>query len=155
MGLILTAFYVDADSCPVRNEIIKVSERHGIKTYLVSDGGIRPHNGDLVKLVVVNQAADSADKWILDHISPIDILVTSDIPLALDCTKLGATVIKPNGDILTQSNIGPVSATRDLMTHLRELGEVTGGPKGFKKQDRSRFQNSLERVVQKSFRALN
>ena len=144
--------YVDADACPVREEIIKVTSRHGLKTYLVCDGGIRPHPSPLIHLVVVDQNPDAADKWIIRHIGPNDIAVTSDIPFAAKCIEVGATVVSPTGEMFTNKNIGPVLGTRDLMTNLRETGEVTGGPRPFSNQDRSRFSNSLEKTVQNKLR---
>ncbi|HEB79366.1 MAG TPA: YaiI/YqxD family protein [Rhodospirillales bacterium] len=140
--------YIDADACPVKEETIGVAARHGLKTYLVSDGGIRPSQNPRVELVIVAQGADAADDWIADHIQKADICVTNDIPLAARCLKLDALAIKPNGKPFTENGIGMALANRELMQALRESGEITGGPKPFSKSDRSQFLNRLETTVQ-------
>ncbi len=143
----MVAIYVDADACPVKDETLRVAARHGLKTYLVSDGGIRPRQGPLVELVIVSQGADAADDWIADHIQKSDICITNDIPLAARCLERGALAIKPNGEPFTQSGIGMALAKRELMQGLRESGEITGGPRPFSKADRSAFLNRLETTV--------
>ena len=140
--------YVDADACPVKDETLRVAARHGLKTYLVSDGGIRPRHDPLVELVIVAQGADAADNWIAEHIRKADICVTNDIPLAASCLERGALAIKPNGAPFTENGIGMALANRELMQGLRESGEITGGPKPFSKSDRSEFLNRLETTVQ-------
>jgi uncharacterized protein YaiI (UPF0178 family) len=142
--------YVDADACPVKNEIIKVANRHTINVHMVSDGGIRPYLSPLVNLIIVAQGADAADDWIAEHVEAGDIVITNDIPLAARCLEKGSKAIKPNGTLFTNNSIGIALATRDLMQTLRESGEVTGGPRPFKKKDRSDFLNALEVVVRKS-----
>jgi len=144
-----TEIYVDADACPVKDEVIKVATRHGIKTYMVSDGGIRPYPSPLVELVIVEQGADAADDWIAEHIDDGDIAITSDIPLAARCLERGAQALKPNGEAFTENSIGMALANRELMQGLRESGEITGGPRPFSKRDRSEFLNALEVAVQK------
>ena len=141
--------YVDADACPVKDEVIKVATRHGLGTYMVSDGGIRPYPSPLVELVIVEQGADAADDWIAEHISNGDIAITSDIPLAARCLEQGAQALKPNGEAFTENSIGMALATRELMQGLRESGEITGGPRPFSNRDRSEFLNALEVAVQK------
>ena len=148
----MVEIYVDADGCPVRDECIKVARRHDLKLYNVSDGGIRPVNDKRIELVVVSPGMDAADRWISNHIGSNDIVVTADIPLAADCIKSGAVALKPNGDTLNETNIGPVQGTRDLMANLRETGEITGGPSPFNRQDRSRFLSALEVAVQTALR---
>ncbi|MBL6933507.1 MAG: YaiI/YqxD family protein [Rhodospirillales bacterium] len=140
--------YVDADACPVKDEVLKVTERHGLKTHLVSDGGIRPSPSPLVSIVVVTQGADAADDWIVENIQPGDITITNDIPLADRCIKKGALAIRPNGKAFSEDSIGMALATRNLMSDLRESGEITGGPAPFSKQDRSRFLQALEKAIQ-------
>ena len=140
--------FVDADACPVKDETLRVAARHGLKTYLVSDGGIRPRHDPLVELVIVAQGADAADTWIAEHIQKADICVTNDIPLAARCLERGALAIKPNGEPFTEDGIGMALANRELMQGLRERGEITGGPKPFAKSDRSEFLNRLETTVQ-------
>jgi uncharacterized protein YaiI (UPF0178 family) len=141
--------YVDADACPVKDEVIKVATRHNVNVLMVSDGGIRPYSSPLVDLVIVEQGADAADDWIAEHIGESDVTITSDIPLAARCLERGAKALKPNGDAFTENSIGMALATRDLMQDLRESGEITGGPPPFSKRDRSEFLNALEVVVQK------
>ncbi|MDH3968028.1 MAG: YaiI/YqxD family protein [Rhodospirillales bacterium] len=140
--------YVDADACPVKDETLRVAARHGLKTYLVSDGGIRPGQNPLVELVIVSQGADAADDWIADRIQDSDICITNDIPLAARCLERGALAIKPNGEPFTEDGIGMALANRELMQGLRESGKITGGPKPFSKSDRSEFLNRLETTVQ-------
>jgi len=140
--------YVDADACPVREETVRVAGRHGLKTYLVSDGGIRPGQNPLVELVIVSHGADAADDWIAEQIQKADICITNDIPLAARCLERGALVLKPNGEPFTENSIGMALASRELMQGLRESGEITGGPKPFSKSDRSKFLNRLETTVQ-------
>ncbi len=140
--------YVDADACPVKDETVRVAARHSLKTYLVSDGGIRPRQDPLVELVIVAPGLDAADDWIADSIQECDICITDDIPLAARCLKRGALAIKPNGVPFTENGIGMALATREIMRGLRESGEITGGPKPFSKSDRSEFLSRLETTVQ-------
>jgi uncharacterized protein len=147
-SLHLPEIFVDADACPVKDEIILVTSRHGLKTIFVSDGGVRPYPSPLVSIVVVSQGADSADDWIVEQIQKGDIAITNDIPLASRCFKKGAIAIRPNGVAFTENSIGLALATRDLMAGLREIGEITGGPAPFSKQDRSKFLQTLEAAIQ-------
>jgi uncharacterized protein YaiI (UPF0178 family) len=149
----LPKIYVDADACPVKDEILKVIERHGLKTIFVSDGGVRPYPSALVSIVVVSQGADAADDWIVDKIQGSDITITSDIPLADRCIKKGAIAIRPNGMAFSEDSIGMALATRNLMSGLRETGEITGGPAPFSKQNRSRFLQALETAIQSRLRS--
>jgi uncharacterized protein len=148
----MVEIYIDADACPVKDEALRVAARHGLKTFLVSDGGIRPRNDPLVELVVVSQGADAADDWIAEHIQKTDICVTNDIPLAARCLERGALAIKPNGEAFTEDGIGMALANRELMQDLRESGQITGGPRPFSKGDRSEFLNRLETTVQSAKR---
>lgn len=141
--------YVDADACPVKEEIVRVAERHALPVCMVSDGGVRPSRSPLVSIKIVSQGADAADDWIAGQIGTGDIAVTNDIPLADRCIKAGAAVIRPNGKELTPDAIGMALATRNLMSDLRDAGAVTGGPAPFSKQDRSRFLQTLEVVVRR------
>jgi uncharacterized protein YaiI (UPF0178 family) len=144
--------YIDADACPVKDETIRVAARHGLKTHLVSDGGIRPSRNPLVELVIVDRGPDAADDWVAEHIQQADICVTNDIPLAARCLERGALAIKPNGEPFTENAIGMALANRELMQSLRESGEITGGPRPFSKSDRSKFLNRLETTVQQARR---
>lgn len=148
----MVEIYVDADACPVKDECVRVAARHGLKTYMVTDGGIRPHRDPLVELVIVARGADAADDWIADHIRTADICVTSDIPLAARCLEKGALAIKPNGEGFTENSIGMALATREILQGLRDSGRITGGPRPFGKADRSAFLDRLERTVQEAKR---
>ena len=148
----MTVIYVDADGCPVRGETQEVAARHGLMTYLVSDGGIRPYLSPLLELVIVPQAPDAADDWIAAHIGAADVCVTNDIPLAARCLELGAFAIRPDGRRFTSDSVGMALAQRRLMQGLREIGEVTGGPVPFRKSDRSAFRDALETTIQSALR---
>jgi uncharacterized protein YaiI (UPF0178 family) len=146
--------YVDADACPVKDEIVRVAERHQLKVQLVSNSGMFGFHGHpLVTQTVVSEGADIADDWIAERVGPGDIVVTQDIPLADRCIKKDARVIRPNGRVLDKASIGMSLATRDLMTDLRSAGETTRGTRAFSKQDRSNFLQSLETEIQASKRA--
>jgi uncharacterized protein YaiI (UPF0178 family) len=145
--------YVDADACPVKEEISRVARRHGIKVTLVTNARMRiPPDPDLT-LVVVDGRFDSADDWIAGHVARNDIVVSADIPLASRCLKEGARVLAPTGRIFTADSIGDALATRAISAHLRELGAITGGPAAFGKRDRSRFLERLDEVIQAALRA--
>ncbi len=139
--------YVDADACPVKNEVIRVAERHGCDVVMVADGGLRPIRHELVKIHIVPQGADAADNWIALNITEADICVTSDIPLAQRCLESGAAVIKPNGKLFDQHNIGMALAMRDLKQHIRERDQTQTYNAAFSKADRSAFLDSLHRLV--------
>lgn len=140
--------YVDADACPVKAEVEQVANRHKAQVKLVCNGGIRPSANPLVELVVVEAGPDIADMWIADRAGPGDVVITTDIPLAAKAVAAGAKVLKPNGEPLTEANIGNVLATRDLMYDLRAADPFRqGGDKGFSKTDRSRFLNVLDRFL--------
>lgn len=140
--------HVDADACPVREEVYRVAGRYGLKVWVVSNGWLRVPESPLFELVVVTEGLDRADAWIAERIGPGDIAITADVPLADLCVKRGARVIAPNGRPFTQSSIGSDLATRNLMTSLREAGEIRGGGRPFGKQDRSRFLGALDAAVQ-------
>jgi uncharacterized protein YaiI (UPF0178 family) len=149
----MTKIYVDADACPVKAEVEKTATRHKIPVYIVSNGGIRPSQNPIIITVVVDQGADVADQWIADHCGKGDIVVTSDIPLAARAIEHGSLVVKPNGEILTSKNIGPVLAARDLMSDMRSADPFfQGRSKAFSKSDRSHFLDALERVIRQSQR---
>jgi uncharacterized protein len=143
--------YVDADACPVKAEVERVGTRHGLRMFIVSNGGIRPAPNPLVETVVVPDGPDVADMWIADRAGLGDIVITGDIPLAARCIANGALVLKHNGEALTQANIGNVLATRDLMADMRAADPFRqGGGKPFAKADRARFLDALERLVRQS-----
>ena len=141
--------YVDADACPVKDEIVRVAERHQISVQLVSNSGMFGFSRHpLVTQTVVACGSDIADDWIAERIGPGDIVVTQDIPLADRCIKKNARALRPNGKQLDQASIGMALATRNLMTDLRSTGEITGGPPTFTKSDRSKFLQALETIIQ-------
>jgi uncharacterized protein len=145
----LTQIYVDADACPVRDEVYRVAERLVVEVCLVSNGSrpIRPPGLPFVRMVMVGEAMDAADDWIAEHIAAGDVCVTADIPLAARCLQRGAKVVAPNGRSFTAANIGNALAGRELARHLRELGAGGKGPPPFAKSDRSRFLSALDTAV--------
>ena len=146
--------YIDADACPVKAEAERVATRHGLRMFLVSNGGLRPSRNPLVETVIVAQGADVADMWIAGRAGAGDVVVTGDIPLAATCVEAGAVVLRHNGEALTRANIGNVLATRDLMADLRAADPFRqGGGKGFTRADRSRFLDALERAVRAAGRS--
>lgn len=146
--------FVDADACPVKDEVMRVAERHGLQVHMVSNRYLRlAADHPLIHRVVVAEGLDAADNWIAEHISAADICITSDIPLAARCLDRGARVLNPTGKPMTGDSIGNALAMRELMAHLRDMGEISGGPSGFTRQDRSRFLSALETMVQAAKRA--
>lgn len=145
--------YIDADACPVKDEAVRVAERHGLTIHFVANSWMRLPEGPLIKRVVVAEGPDAADDWIAQRAGAGDIVVTADIPLAARCLKAGARVVGPTGKPFTDSSIGMALAMRDLGRHLRETGESKGHNAGFTRQDRSRFLQALEDAVQASLRA--
>jgi len=145
----VSALYIDADACPVKEEAERVATRHRIKMYVVSNGGLRPSRNPLVENIIVDQGADVADMWIAERCGPGDVVVTGDIPLAAKCIEAGARVLRHNGERFTEANIGQQLAMRDLMADLRAANPLGAGGsgKGFTKADRSRFLDALEREI--------
>ena len=144
----MTALYIDADACPVKQEAERVATRHGLRMFVVSNGGLRPSQNPLVETVIVAEGADVADMWIAERCGPGDVVVTGDIPLAAKSIEAGARVLRHNGERFTEANIGQQLAMRDLMADLRAADPYRqGGGKGFTKADRSRFLDALEREL--------
>lgn len=145
----MTALYIDADACPVKDEALRVADRHRLRVLVVSNGGIRPNPHPLVETVIVPEGPDAADRWIAERIGPGDICVTGDIPLAARCLESGGRAIRHNGELFTPANIGHQLAMRDLMADIRAANPLgaAGGGRAFSKADRSRFLDSLERMV--------
>jgi len=141
--------YVDADACPVKDEIYRVAIRHGLPVIVVAGGFIRVPDDPLITRVAAGSGMDAADDWIVERISADDIVITADIPLASRCVKAGCAVIAPNGKPFTEESIGMTLAVRNLMTDLRSSGEVTGGPRSFTPRDRSTFLSSLDQTVRR------
>jgi hypothetical protein len=132
-----TRIYVDADACPVKDEIYRVASRHGVPVSVVAGNFIRVPQDPLIERIAAGSGMDAADDWIAERARPGDVVITSDIPLASRCVKAGADVIAPTGKPFTEESIGMTLAVRNLMTDLRSAGEVTGGPRSFAPRDRS------------------
>lgn len=143
----LPQILVDADACPVKEEVKRVAERHGLKVIFVANFGLRPSRDEMIDNVLVPQGADAADDWIVEHSRAGDIVVTADIPLASRALGKGATVLGPTGRPFTQSSIGMALAMRELNQHLRETGESRGLNAGFTPRDRRAFLQALDEAV--------
>ena len=140
--------FVDADGCPVKQEVYGVAKRYGLKVTLVSNSWMRTPHADWLELVVVEGQFDAADDWIVEYVSEDDIVISGDIPLASRCLERGALVLGPTGRMFTEDNIGEALASRALLSHLRDLGTITGGPAPFENRDRSRFLQRLDETIQ-------
>ena len=150
----MTEIYIDADACPVREEVYRVATRLRLKVFVVSNGSrpLRPPALPNVQMILVGDRADAADDWISERITERDVCITSDIPLAARCLAKGARVVPPSGRPLTEANIGNALAGRELARHLREMGMGGGGPSPLTRQDRSRFLSALDTAVQAALR---
>ena len=144
----MSEILIDADGCPVKQEVYRVARRYGLKVKVVANSQMHIPGEDWLELVIVNDQFDAADDWIADHVTKNDIVFSGDIPLVSRCLKKGARTLGPKGDVFTQASIGNALATRDIMAHLRDIGMDTGGPTPFEKRDRSRFLQSLDTIVQ-------
>ncbi|MFD6317865.1 YaiI/YqxD family protein [Methylorubrum populi] len=141
------AIYVDADACPVKDEVYRVAGRYGLHVYVVSNSFMNLPREPWIERVIVGDAFDAADDWIAERARPGAIVVTADVPLASRCVKAGAAALAPNGKAFTDASVGLALATRNLMQDLREAGAITGGPKPFSPKDRSAFLGALDRAV--------
>jgi uncharacterized protein YaiI (UPF0178 family) len=144
--------FIDADACPVKDEVYKVAARYGLKTFVVSNSFMMVPRSPLIEQVVVESGPDIADDWIAERTLSGDITVTNDIPLAERVLQAGGAAITPSGKPFTQDSIGSAIAQRALMEQLRSTGEITGGPKPFDRNDRSRFLQALDEAVQREKR---
>jgi uncharacterized protein YaiI (UPF0178 family) len=140
--------YVDADACPVKDEIYRVARRYTIKVFVVANAPLRVPKDDLIELIVVKGGFDAADDWIAERAVAGDIAITADIPLAERCLRSGANVLNHNGLTFTEDGIGNALATRALLDMLRQSGDFGGGPPPFAKADRSRFLAKLDETIQ-------
>jgi hypothetical protein len=138
---------VDADACPVKEEVYRVARRHGLNVTLVAAQWMRIPGDDGFALEVAGSDPDAADDWIAEQVEKDDIVVTADIHLAARCLEKGAYVLGVSGRPFTEDNIGSALATRDLLADLREAGGIAGGPPPFRQQDRSRFLQRLEERI--------
>ncbi len=149
----MLAMYIDADGCPVKDEIYRVAKRYQLRVVVVSNRAIFVPEAPLVERVRVAAGPDAADDWIAEHIEKDDVCVTADIPLAARCVERGAQVLSTRGEIFTKDSIGQALAMRDLYSDLRDMGEMTGGPPPMSPRDRSRFAQRLDEVIQRVRRA--
>jgi uncharacterized protein YaiI (UPF0178 family) len=145
--------FVDADACPVKEEVVRIAERHGLVTTFVANFGLRPSRDPMIRNVMVPQGADAADDWIVEHASASDLVVTSDIPLASRALAKGATVMGPTGKPFTEQSIGMALAMRELNQHLRETCESRGLNAGYTAKDRSNFLQQFDSAVQRAKQA--
>ena len=154
MAAAVGVIYIDADACPVKDEVYRVAGRYAIPVVLVANSRMRVPEGGAVKLVLVaGGQLDSADDWIAARAGSRDIVVTADIPLASRCVAAGARVLDPRGRVHTEESVGDALATRNLMSQLREAGAVTGGPAPHGKRDSSLFLQKLDELIQQIRRA--
>ena len=152
------AIYIDADACPVKQEVYRVAERHvlkgaALKVFVVSNSPIAVPRDEMIERVVVGGGMDEADNWIAERAGRGHVVITADVPMASRCVKQGATVLAPNGKPFTDDSIGMTLATRNLMDSLRSAGEITGGPKPFSPRDRSSFLAALDQAIVRLKRA--
>jgi hypothetical protein len=148
----IITIYVDADACPVKQEVYRVAERHArkgtvLKVFVVSNSPIAVPRDEMIERVVVGAGMDEADNWIAERAGRGDVVITADVPLASRAIKAGAEVIAPNGRPFTKDSIGMTLATRNLMDSLRSAGEITSGPKPFAPRDRSSFLAALDQAL--------
>lgn len=149
----LTCIYVDADASPVKEEVLRVARRYGVKVYFVCNRRMRMGEEPLAEIIVVANDPDAADDWIAERITASDVAVSADVPLAARCVKKGARVLDPRGRVFTEESIGEALANRDIMTFLRENGTMISETPPYLKKDRSRFLQRLDEIIQALRRA--
>ena len=145
--------FIDADACPVKNEVYRVAERYGLKVFVVANSYMNVPRSPLIERVIVSEGPDVADGWIVERVTASDIVITADVPLAGHSVRKGASVLSPTGKLFDNDSIGMALATRDLMTELRSAGAVTRGPPPLTRQDVSRFLSALDLAVVRLRRA--
>jgi len=146
------AIFVDADACPVKDEVYVVATRYGLRVAVVANAPVYVPGGMGVQLIVVDRGPDAADDWIASNVQPGDVVITADVPLAARCLAAGARVLGSTGREFDADSIGGALAMRDLLASRREAGDVTRGPAPISAKDRSRFLDALDRIVQRSLR---
>lgn len=144
----MTKIYIDADACPVKDEVYKVAERYKLQVVLVANQRIKIPPNPLFEMMVVKGDFDAADDWIVEYSKANDIVITTDILLAERCVKKSVRVLGHKGDEFTEDNIGSAVATRELMQNLRHMGEMRGGPAPMDKRARSKFLGTLDQIIQ-------
>ena len=147
-GVELLDIYIDADACPVKQEVYRVATRYGLRVTVVANTPMRVPDSDSVELVVVDDHFDAADDWIVEQVTTNDIVISADIPLAARCLEKGARVLDSRGGVFTEDSIGEALAGRELLSQLREMGTISGGPAPFEKRDRSQFLQQLDQTIQ-------
>ena len=146
--------FVDADACPVKDEVFRVAERMRLPVFVVSNSWMRLPDDPLIERVVVPAGPDVADDWIAERATLGSVVITTDVPLADRCVKAGARVVTPKGRVLDEASIGMALATRDLLDDLRSAGETTGGPKPFSPKDRQTFLQALDREARRAIKVV-
>ena len=144
--------YIDADACPVKDEVYRVAQRYNLHTHVVANAYIHVPAHPKISRTVVEAGPDVADDWIAEHALPGDVVITNDIPLAERVLRVGAAAIAPNGRPFTVDSIGSAIAQRAIMEQIRSTGAITGGPKPFDRTDRSRFLQSLDETINREMR---
>ncbi len=144
----MSKIFIDADGCPVKEEVYRVAERYNLSVVLVANKALRLPSNPLLKMIVVAGNFDAADDWIVENSNQRDIIITSDILLADRCIKKGSRVLGSKGEEFTEDNIGSAIANRELMQNLRHMGEVKGGPSPMDKKARSKFLGTLDTMIQ-------
>jgi hypothetical protein len=144
----LVRIFVDADACPVKDEVYRVAARHGCAVLVVANQRITVPRSPLIEMKVVSGKFDAADDWIVEQLTPTDLAITSDILLAARCIKQGARVLDPKGRVFTDDNIGDALASREISAFLRDMGARGGGPAPYGPKDRSRFLQAVENLIQ-------
>jgi uncharacterized protein len=140
--------YIDADGCPVKDEVYKVAARYKIKVFVVANKHLKIPADPMIEMCVASSGFDAADDWIVEKITNQDIVVTADILLANRCVQKGARALDSKGNEFTEDNVGSAVATRELMQNLRYMGEMRGGPAPMDKKARSQFLNKLDQIIQ-------
>ncbi len=148
----MTEIFIDADACPVKDEVYAVAVRHGLAVVVVANQRINVPTDLGVEMIVVPDGPDAADDWIAEEIRALDIVITADIPLAARCLAVGASALGTTGREFSDESIGGALAAREIKSTLRESGVQTRGPRPLSDRDRSRFANELERIVNRSMR---
>ena len=148
----MIAIFVDADACPVKDEVYVVATRYGVRVAVVANAPLYVPEGVGAQLIVVERGPDAADDWIAQNVRPGDVVITADVPLAARCLEAGALVLGPSGREFDADSIGSALAMRDLLAQRREAGEITRGPAPLSQKDRSRFLGALDAIVQRSMR---
>jgi hypothetical protein len=150
----MTHIYVDADACPVKDEIYKVAKRYAVPVTVVANSWMRTPDDPGIEFMQVGDGFDEADEWIVERVNENQIVVTADIPLAALCLKKGARVLGPKGRVFTEESIGDALASREMSSQFREDGLMSGGPSPFNNKDRSRFLEKLDQIINACKRAI-